>query len=263
MITPRRALFASVFALAASAPASAQDPRTLERDKPAYAAPVADEAHGLTGAERATALQVLRSHYQNYFDVFGALTLPGRDLKDFSKPASCVVPFAIDPAEFRKGSFEEGLPVRRAEPIVFVFYQQQVTGGQSLCAEKMLFTRETWQAVEDAGLELLLRNSGTTYCREDSDCFGLELVANPCGARRRLRVFGSNTTDPVFFVALPKFMNSLMFTTEVEVQGQIMQYGDRHPDHGMPMGRDVCPMKHWEEKSVAAVCVEHSCRARP
>lgn len=244
-------------------PASAQDPEVPERDKPAYRPPVADEAHGLKGAERELTLHVLRSHYRNYLDVFGTLTLPGRDRKDFSKPGACEVRFSIDPKEFRKGSFEDGLPVRRAEPIVFNSFQQQIAEGQSRCYEKILLTRQTWQALEDAGLELVLRNSGTTYCRADSDCLGKEITADPCGTRRRVRVFGSNTTDPVFFIAFSKYMNTLSHVLEVEVQGDLMQYGERHPDHGMPVGRDVCPMKHWEETPLPSVCVERSCRAAP
>ena len=46
------------------------------------------------------------------------------------------------------------------------------------------------------------------------------------------------------------------------VNGAMGQLGDKHPDHGAPFGPDHCPMKHWEERPIDAVCVQHSCRAK-
>lgn len=248
-------------ALAWAAPAWAAE--IPEREKPPYAAPASDEAHGLEGAEREAALLVLRSHYDAFAEVYGGLSLPGRDRKEPSKRASCRVPFALRPEEFRPGSFVDGLPVRRAQPIVFNSVQRQLVEGQGACEGRVLMTRETWQRMEDAGLEFLLRESGTTYCRADSDCYGAELTVDPCGARRRVRVFGSNTTDAVFFVAFRKFMPMLMANLQQMVNGTIGEAGDAHPDHGIPMTTDACPMKHWEERPLASVCVRRSCRAAP
>jgi hypothetical protein len=233
-----------------------------EKDLPAYRPPVADEAHGLKGAEREVALHVYGSHYGNLLAAFDPIRLPGRDLKDFSKPAVCEVKVSIDPKDFRPGSFVDGLPVRRAQPIVFNGIQQQLVEGQLACQGKILLTAETWREMESKSLELLVRNSGTTYCRADSDCYGAEIVADPCGTRRKLRVFGSNTTDAVFFIAWRKFMPPLLGNLQQAINGDIGRYAERHPDHGISWTTGACPMKHWEETPIDAVCVEHSCRAR-
>ena len=47
------------------------------------------------------------------------------------------------------------------------------------------------------------------------------------------------------------------------VNGTITSLGDKHPDHGVPMGRNQCPMKLWEERRVESACVQHACRALP
>lgn len=234
-----------------------------ELNQPAYRPPVEDEAHGLSGAERDAALHVLRSHYENMREILGAIDLPGRDLKDFSKAAACRVGASIRPEEFRPGSFVDGLPVRRAQPIVFNSFQRQLVEGQLACQGKMLLTADTWREMEARSLELLVRNTGTTYCRSDSDCYGAELVVDPCGERRRVRVFGSNTTDAVFFLAWRKFMPGLLSNLQQAINGDIGQYAERHPDHGISMSTDACPMKRWEETPIASACVQRSCRAAP
>lgn len=248
---------------ALACPAFAQAAEVPEKELPAYAPPVADEAHGLAAGERATALHVLSSHYRNLIEGFDGMKLPGRDLEDFTKPAVCELSVAVRPEEFRRGSFEDGLPVRRAQPIVFNSFQVQLVEGQARCQEKMLMTKETWAAMEARALQVLLENSGTTYCREDSDCFGVEIVADPCGARRRMRVFGSNTTDAVFFVAYRKFLPPLLANLQQMVNGHVGQYADKHPDGGAIVKTNACPMRHWEEEPLTSVCVEHSCRAAP
>lgn len=252
-----------IVAVFLSLPLAGRCAEAPEKDKPPYAPPVADEAHGLKGAEREAALHVLRAHYGNLLGAFDGLKLPGVAREDFSKPAACTLAVSIRPGDFRPGSFVDGVPVRRAQPIVFNSFQRQVVEGAVGCWEDVVYTRQAWQAVEDAGLDALVRDSGTTYCRADSDCYGAELTVDPCGARRRVRVFGSNTTDAVFFIALRKFMPPLLHNVEQMVNGSVMQYGERHPDHGIALGTDVCPMKHWEEAPLPAVCVEHSCRAAP
>lgn len=58
-------------------------------------------------------------------------------------------------------------------------------------------------------MALLLKNSGTTYCRANEDCFGVEIGADACGTRPAVRAFGSNTTDAVLFIAFRKFLPGL------------------------------------------------------
>ena len=232
-----------------------------EKNQPPYRPPVTDEAHGLTGADRDTALLVLRSHYQNFLEAFTSLQLTGLDRKDLSKPASCEVSVSLDPRDFRAGSFIDGLPVRRAQPIVFNSFQQQIVAGASACEGKIVFTTRTWADLEAQTLGLLLKNSGTTYCRTDEDCYGVEIGADSCGTRPALRAFGSNTTDAVLFITIRKFLPPLMSNVQQMVNGTILQYGDKHPDHGVPMGNNQCPMKHWDERSVKSACVQHSCRS--
>jgi len=248
-------------ALALTAAAQPLTAPASEKDLPAYRPPVADEAHGLSGGERDAALLVYRSHYRNFLEAFAPLRLTGLDPKDLSKPATCEISIVINPEDFSKDSFVEGLPVRRAQPVVFNSFQQQVVEGASACEAKIVFTVRTWADLKAQTLALILKNSGTTYCRTDEDCFGVELGADACVNRPAVRAFGSNTTDAVFFVAFRKFLPALMSNVQQMVIGTIMSRGDKHPDHGMPMGGNQCPMRLWADKSLESACVQHSCRA--
>ncbi len=257
-LAPASLLTAALAVAAAAQPLAAP---ASEKDLPAYRPPAADEAHGLTGGERDAALLVQRSHYQNFLEAFGSLQLTGLDPKDLSKTATCTVSIAIDPGEFRKDTFVDGLPVRRAQPVVFNSFQRQMVEGVGACEAKIVFTTRTWADLQAQTLALILKNSGTTYCRTDADCYGVEIGADSCGNRPAVRAFGSITTDAVFFVALFKFLPPLMSNVQQLVTGTIMSHGDKHPDHGVRMDRNRCPMKHWEEKRVESACVQHACRA--
>lgn len=225
--------------------------------------PVADEAHGLTGADRQAALLVQRSHYQNVLDAYGPLRLTGVDWKDPSRPASCEVTLALPTTGYREGSFIEGLPVRRAQPAVFNHLQRQLVEGVSRCGSTlgMAFTTRTWTELKQSALDLMLKNSGTTFCLKDEDCYGVELV-DACGGGRAIRAFGSNTTDAVFFIAYRKFIPAFLSHSAQMVNGAMGQLGDEHPDHGTPFGPGRCPMKLWESRPLEASCVQRSCRAK-
>lgn len=225
--------------------------------------PVADEAHGLTGADRQAALLVQRSHHQNVLDAYGPLRLSGVDWKDPARPASCEVTLALPTTGYREGSFIEGLPVRRAQPGVFNQLQQQLVEGVSRCGsdQGMAFTAQTWVELKQSALDLMLKNSGTTFCLKDEDCYGVE-ITDPCDGGRRMRAYGSNTTDAVFFLAYRKFMPVLLSLSAQMVKGAMGQLGDKHPDHGARWGPGRCPMKFWEERPLAASCVQRSCRAK-
>lgn len=249
----------AALALAVALPCAAQPQSPpSEKELPA-AAP--DEAHGLTGVERDAALLVLRSHYQNFLESFSTVTLTGLDRSDFSKPASCEFPIVIDPGSFTKGSFVDGLPVRRAQPALFNVFQRQMIQGAIACQSKILFTPGTWADLEAQNLAYLLKNSGTTYCRIDEDCYGMEIGADACGARPAVRVFGSNTTDAVLFIAFRKFMPPLMSNVQQAVMGTIMSLGDKHPNHDVLKAPNRCPMRHWSESPLKSACVQNSCRA--
>ena len=225
--------------------------------------PVSDEAHGLTGADRQTALLVQRSHYQNVLDAYGPLQLTGVDWKDPARPARCEVPLALPTTGYREGSFVEGLPVRRAQPNVFNHIRQQLVEGVSRCGSdrEMAFTVRTWVELKQSALELMLKNSGTTFCLKDEDCYGVELI-DRCGGGRPVRTFGSNTTDAVFFIAYRKFMPAFLSLSAQMVGGAMGQLGDKHPDHGARSGPGRCPMELWEERPLEASCVQRSCRAK-
>lgn len=225
--------------------------------------PVSDEAHGLTGADRQAALHVQRSHYQNVLDAYGPLRLTGVDWKDPARPARCEFTLALPTTGYREGSFVEGLPVRRAQPVVFNQLQMQLVEGVSRCGsdQEMAFTVRTWVELKQSALDLMLKNSGTTFCLKDEDCYGVELI-DRCGAGRSVRTFGSNTTDAVFFIAYRKFMPAFLSLSAQMVNGSMGQLGEMHPDHGAPFGPGHCPMKLWEEHPLAASCVQRSCRAK-
>lgn len=249
-------LFAAAFLLALY-------PRPVPAAEPPLRPPVADEAHGLTGADRQAALLVQRSHYENMLDVYGPLRLSGVDWNDPSRPARCEVALALPTTGYREGSFVEGLPVRRAQPVVFNHLQRQLVEGVSRCGntDEMAFTVRTWVELKQSALELMLKNSGTTFCLKDEDCYGVELV-DPCGGGPPMRAFGSNTTDAVFFLAFRKFMPSFLSLSAQMVNGAMGQLGDEHPDHDAPLGPGRCPMRLWEERPLAASCVQRSCRAK-
>lgn len=231
--------------------------------EPPLLPPVADEAHGLTGADRQAALLVQRSHYQNMLDAYGPLRLTGVDWNDPSRPARCEVTLTLPTTGYREGSFVEGLPVRRAQPVVFNHLQSQLVEGVSRCGntEEMAFTVQTWVELKQSALELMLKNSGTTFCLKDEDCYGVELV-DRCGGGRAVRTFGSNTTDAVFFLAYRKFMPAFLSMSAQMVNGAMGQLGDKHPDHGAAPGPGRCPMQHWSERPIEARCVQRSCRAK-
>lgn len=221
--------------------------------------PVADEAHGLAGADRRTALLVLQSHYRNMLDAYGPLKLTGVDWKDSSKTASCELKLALPEEGYRPGSFVDGLPVRRAQPAVFNQIQIQLVEGLSRCARDMAFTARTWTQLQESARALVLQNSGTTFCLQDSDCYGAE-IRDACGSRPPVHVFGSNATDAVFHIAYRKFLPSFLSMAAQQVDGAMGQLAERHPDHGAPRG---CPIRHWEERPLAAVCERNACRAKP
>jgi hypothetical protein len=125
----------------------------------------------------------------------------------------------------------------------------------------MAFTTRTWGELEQSALALVLRNSGTTFCRKDADCVGAE-ISDPCGARAPLLVFESFTTDGVLTLSYRKFLWSFLDMASQMVNGAVGQLGEKHPDHGRPFGSDRCPMMHWRERPVEAACVENSCRAK-
>lgn len=251
----RRLSAGSALAIVLAFPLRAEEP---------FAPPVPGEAHGMTGADRATAMRVYRSHYQNMLDVYGPLRLTGVDWKDPSKPKSCEIKLTLPETGYRPGAFAEGLPVRRAQPLVFNQFQQQITGGLSLCGrvpDGMAFTVKTWTELQDSARELLLRNSGTTFCLKDSDCYGVE-INDACGAHAPFTSFGSEATDAVFHVAFRKFQPSLLTMAAQQVVGAMGQLDKKHPDHGTPGGSGQCPMKHWEERPIEGRCVLNACRAK-
>lgn len=217
----------------------------------------------MTGADRQAALLVQRSHYQNVLDAYGPLQLTGVDWKNPDRPARCEVTLALPTTGYRAGSFVEGLPVRRAQPSVFNQLQMQLVEGVSRCGSdrEMAFTSRTWVELKQSALELILKNSGTTFCLKDEDCYGVELI-DPCGGSRAMRAFGSRTTDAVFFIAYRKFLPAFLTMSAQMVNGAMGQLGDKHPDHGAPWGLGQCPMKLWEERPIEASCVQRSCRAK-
>ena len=202
-----------------------------------------------------------RSHYRNMLDAYGPLTLSGVDWKDPAKPKTCEVRLSLPEAGYREGSFVDGLPVRRAQPVVFNQVQIQLVEGVSRCGSDMAFTLRTWTELESSALALVLKNSGTTFCLQDSDCYATELT-DPCGARPPQRVYGSNTTDAVFHIAYRKFLWTFLNMTAQLVNGSMGQLAAKHPDHGTSWGSERCPMRHWEERPLEAACVQNACRAK-
>ncbi|UPT72810.1 MAG: hypothetical protein M0D55_12860 [Elusimicrobiota bacterium] len=244
--------------LAVSTACSHHRPASAPSNEGALRPPVADEAHGMRGADREAALLVQRSHYQNVLDAYGPLVLEGVDWKDPKKPARCEITVTLPETGYREGSFVDGLPVRRAQPVVFNRFQQQVVEGLTRCGSEMAFTSRTWTGLQDSARALVLKNSGTTFCLKDEDCYGVEIL-DPCGGRPAQKVFGSDSTDPVFFIAYRKFMPVLLVNVAQQAHGAAARLGKTHPDHGAPRG---CPMRHWEERPLEAACVRNSCRAK-
>lgn len=196
-------------------------------------------------------------------DAYGPLQLTGVDWKDPSRPARCEVTLALPTTGYREGSIIEGLPVRRAQPVVFNHLQQQLIEGVSRCGSDrgMAFTVQTWVELKQSALDLMLKNSGTTFCLKDEDCYGVELI-DRCAGGRAVRAFGSNTTDAVFFIAFRKFTPSLLSSSVQLVHEARSRLGDKHPDHGSRSGPRHCPMMLWEERPLEMSCVERSCRAK-
>lgn len=252
-----------IVAAAVLAAFSASPAKALDRE--ALRPPVADEAHGLKGAERDAALAVLRAHYGNLLDAYGPLRLSGVDWKDPSRPASCEIRLALPQTGYPGGAFVEGLPVRKAQPLVFNQIQIQLTGAVSRCSSDagMAFTSRTWSELEESARGLVQKNAAATYCLKDSDCIGVE-IHDPCGRSPDVRVFGSNTTDAVFFVGYRMFLRGFMKMAEEQVTAARVALKDRHPDgkNPDPARAERCLMRHWEERPVPAVCSEHACRAK-
>jgi len=182
--------------------------------------------------------------------------------KDPGKPARCEISVTLPETGYREGSFVDGLPVRRAQPVVFNNFQRQVVEGLGRCGSEMAFTTRTWTGLQDSARALVLKNSGTTFCLKDEDCYGVELV-DPCGGRPAQKVFGSGSTDPVFFLAYRKFMPMLLANVAQQARAAELKLGPKHPDHGRLSGSlRSCPLKLWEERPLAASCVRNSCRAK-
>ncbi len=235
--------------------------RTILAAEESFAPPVADEAHGLAGTDRQVALTVLRSHYQNILDAYNPLVLTGVNWSDPAKSARCEIRLSLPVNIYKAGTFVDGLPVRRGQPLVFAEFQRRLVSEVERCgsSQGMAFTMRTWAEFEESALALVMKNSGTTFCLKDQDCYGVE-IQDQCGTRSPLRAFGSDTTDAVFFVAYRKFLWSFLDMSAQMVHGAINQLGDKHPDYQMSSGPARCSMKHWEERPIESRCIQHSCR---
>jgi hypothetical protein len=229
-------------------------------DKPMGAVP--GEAASLKEPARSAAMHVQKSHFEAFAAAFGTFTLTGVDWKDPSKPASCDVHVFVDPASLPPGSYVDGVPVRRAQPLWFNELQKQLLSGIGACAAvgKVAVTAQTVRSVRDRALDLLAALSGATYCVEDADCYVTRADASRCGGRPPLMLAGSNTTSAVPFIALRKFMPSLLSHLEQLRAVAKGTLGAKHPD---PEGRmPGCERPMWEEQSLPAACVANRCRPK-
>lgn len=228
-------------------------------DKPMGAVP--GEAVSLSEPARTAAVHVQRAHFEAFAAAFATFTITGVDWKDPAKPASCVVRVFVDPASLPPGSFVDGVPVRRAQPVWFNEFQTQLVAGVDACTQegKVAVTAATVRGVRDRSLDLLAALSGTTYCVQDEDCTVLRADPSRCGGRAPLLLAGSGTTDWVLFIAFRKFMPGLFSRLEALRAGAKNTLGAKHPD---PQGRAPgCERPLWEEQSLPAACVENRCRA--
>lgn len=228
-------------------------------DKPMGAVP--GEAVSLKEPARSAALHVQKAHFEAFAAAFATFTLTGVDWKDPGKPASCDIHVAVAPSSLPPGSFVDGVPVRRAQPLWFNEFQKQFTAGLDACTRpgRVAVTAETIRSVRDRSLDLLAALSGTTYCVQDEDCFVLRADPARCGGRAPMLLAGSGTTDFVLFIAFRKFMPGLFSRLESLRVGAKGALGAKHPD---PKGRAPgCELPMWEEQSLPAACVENRCRA--
>lgn len=225
--------------------------------------PSSEEAHGLPGPERAVALHVLASHHRALLEAFD-LTLEGVDWKDPSKPARCELKVEISTASWPARLFVDGLPVRYAQPAVFNEFQRSLTEGIARCSstKAMAFTSRTWGQLREAWLGLMLRSSGTTYCRKDDDCFAYA-ISDPCGGRPPVVMLASQTTD-IYPYMFRKFAPPVYMNVQQSIAGAVGTLGAAHPDAAViGPGKDFrCAIPFWKDEAAAAACVEHACRAR-
>lgn len=229
--------------------------------KPMGAVP--GEAVSLSEPGRTAAVHVQRAQFDAFAAAFATFTLTGADWSDPSKPASCDVHVFVDPASLPPGSYVDGVPVRRAQPLWFNEFQKQFLAGVGACTAvgKVAVTAQTVRGVRDRALDLLAMLSGTTYCVEDADCTVLRADPSRCGARAPLLLAGSATTDWVLFIAFRKLMPSVFSQLENLRLGAKGTLGARHPD---PEGRAPgCELPLWEEQDLPAACVARSCRPAP
>lgn len=243
----------TVLVLLAAAPARAGKPM----------GPVPGEAVSLPEPARSAAVHVQRAHYEAFLAVFSTFTLEGVEWQDPSRPARCDIHVSIPPSSLPPGSFVDGVPVRRAQPLWFNELQKQLVAGVSECASvgKLAVTRETLRGARDRSLDLLAAVSGTTYCVEDADCSMIRADPSACGGRAPLLLAGSGTTDLVLFVALRKFMPGLFSRLESLRAGAASALGSRHPD--AKTGSPACGRPLWQEEPVTAVCEARRCRPAP
>lgn len=228
-------------------------------DKPMGAVP--GEAVSLKEPARSAALHVQKAHFEAFAAAFATFTLTGVDWKDPGKPASCDIHVAVAPSSLPPGSFVDGVPVRRAQPLWFNEFQKQFLAGVGACTAvgQVAVTAATVRGVRDRALDLLAMLSGTTYCVADADCVALRADPAACGARAPVLLAGSATTDLVPFIAFRKFLPMLFSHLESLRQGARGSLGSRHPD---PQGRAPgCERPLWEEQTLPAACVENRCRA--
>lgn len=240
-------------ALVAAAPAMA--------DKPM--GPVPGEAVSLPEPARSVAVHVQRAHLDAFLAAFSTFTLEGVQWSDPARPARCDIHVSIDPAALPPGSFVDGMPVRRAQPLWFNEFQRQLVRGVSECASvgKLAVTAGTLRGVRDRSLDLLAALSGTTYCLEDADCSLVTADPSGCGGRAPLLLAGSATTDFVLFVAFRKFLPAFFSQLESLRAGAAGELGARHPD--AKAGAPACGRPSWKEEPMEAVCRANRCRPAP
>jgi hypothetical protein len=209
-------------------------------DKPMGAVP--GESFSLGEPARTAAVHVQRANHEAVLAAFSPLVLEGVEHAEPFRPARCEVNVRLDPAALPPGSIVDGLPVRRAQPLLFNQFQKQVVAGVEACRKKIAFTPATIVGLRDRSLDLLVALSGATYCRQDADCHALRADPGACGGRAPVTLAGSETTDYVFFVAFRKFMPGLVSRVSATAKAS------------------WCPRPLWAETPLEAACVRSVCR---
>lgn len=211
----------------------------------------------LTGAEEALAVRIQESHYRNIVRALSGLRISAQDKDDAKKTVFCDIGAVHGgPGDYPKDWFVGELPSRRRQIEVLIAMRQEVEARLSACGARMMFTPQSFRDLHWQTAAMFLKNSGTTFCKRDSDCGAFKIMTSACGEGRVEAVVWSGITDDVFIPNL-RFEMGRVFASMWNggVQLYARRYGEMDPEVAS------CRETGGEPPAPKAVCRRSACEA--